>query len=132
MFLIVFLQIVILQDFSSVSNFLQFTCMQCIYYLILFFSNPNTFWLSTGSFPQEIIISFPSMIAMETILLRCSKGNTCTCTCMLHLNTSNPFLSVARLRVERSEDVSMGNFQAVTEKGINDDDDDDDDIFNIM
>ena len=40
-----------------------------------YFSNQDTYWLSTGVFPQEIIVSFQSMVAMETILLRCSKGN---------------------------------------------------------
>ena len=81
-----------------------------------YFSNQDTYWLSTGVFPQEIIVSFQSMVAMETILLRCSKGNR-----NKHTIYAKPCIkttsSVARLRVERSEEVSMGNFQAVTEKG---------------
>ena len=82
-----------------------------------YFSNQDTYWLSTGVFPQEIIVSFQSMVAMETILLRCSKGNWNKHTIYANPACIKTTSSVARLRVERSEEVSMGNFQAVTEKG---------------
>lgn len=58
--------------------------------------NPISYWLTTGMFPQQFIISFKCLVAMDSILLRCTK--------------------VQRLRIERSENTKPVNFQAVTEK----------------
>jgi heat shock protein beta-11 len=66
--------------------------------------NPSTYWSTTGMFPQQVIVSFRSLVAMDTILVRCSK--------------------IARIRIERNDVPSLENFQTAVEKDAEDTDND--------
>ena len=49
--------------------------MYLLYLHILFvYSKPETFWISTGMFPQEFILSFPGLMNIKTIRLFCFHG----------------------------------------------------------
>ena len=67
-------------------------------------------------YPQEVIITFRSLVAMDTITVK-------SVNCMpKNLSLSSSFLSsfasqVRRLRVERSELAEPSDFEALTEKG---------------
>lgn len=45
-------------------------------------SNRDTFWSTTGMFPQEFVISFPSTVEIDAIKMTCSNGKELTCCCI--------------------------------------------------
>ncbi|XP_072172908.1 intraflagellar transport protein 25 homolog isoform X1 [Diadema setosum] len=58
----------------------------------------ETFWATTGLFPQEFIISFTTMICMDQIKINCYQ--------------------VKRLSIERSVSNEPTDFEAMTEKDL--------------
>lgn len=37
--------------------------------------NPNTFWATTGLFPQELIVSFQGLMNISSVKIECCSGN---------------------------------------------------------
>jgi len=58
----------------------------------------DTFWMSTGLFPQEVIISFQSLMSMKQISISCS--------------------GVRELRIERSVQEKPVDFEEIASKEI--------------
>ena len=83
-------------------------------------SNPDTFWITTGLFPQEFIVTFARKIVAKDISIKSTGGvfalkcplKTCLCVFFFYNET------VRRLQIEASnEDDHLGNFKLVVTKG---------------
>ena len=39
-------------------------------------SNPDTCWVTTGLFPQEVVVTLPSTITVSSVLIRSCNGRS--------------------------------------------------------
>ncbi|XP_028401137.1 intraflagellar transport protein 25 homolog [Dendronephthya gigantea] len=60
--------------------------------------NKNTFWSTTGMFPQEFVISFPSTVEIDAIKMTCSN--------------------VKQISIEKSSEQEPIDFQPLSQKEL--------------
>lgn len=84
------------------------------------YRSPNTFWASTGLFPQELVVSFQGSMNLSSVKIDCCSGKYNTFYNLYFFKNTKIYhktFIVKHLRIQRSVSNDPVDFEPIHERG---------------